>query len=312
MEFGAFDLDNVGKNGCRALAICGRRASGKTTLLKQVCAAAAASVVLGFADHGTARDYEMPKSMFYNTCDWDALECLLDIQDRRVRQGKQTDALVFFDDICYDRNFFKNKQLRRLMMNGQQLRTTVVFAFTGQDKGGAPSAIRAIIDAWFIAGENNMQARRHIYERAAPQIPDFKTFSSILGQLTHNHGFLVSLRNVRTNDFTKTIHWLRADREYVEDMPVMLCTDAFWKLHEKMAAEQQEPRVPRAIFEPPPLFSGPQQGTQQETQQMDVFPEPLFRIPLHARYPFYPPPPLPVPPSAPGPVAAAFEHEDVR
>lgn len=305
MEFKKFDPDVLRDKAWNASVIVGRRARGSTTLLKQLCAESKADVVLGFSAIGSAGDYGLPEAMLYNTLNWEAVECLMDIQSQCIKKGlRETSALVFFEEMEYTRDFYKNETFRRLMMNGRCLRISVIV--TTQYLLDIPPPVRGNVDNWFLAGDNIVSNRQRLWKKAAGQFRTFKAFEAVFDGLTQDYGFLVSLQNVNSEKLVDTVRWFRADRAFVDRMPVRLCSPAFWKLTDELA-NKPAANGPRMDIAPPPgqlyedLFPPPLSFPQPN-------PEAIFRIPPHASYPFYPPPPIgsnqatPAPPPPPAPI----------
>ena len=70
--------------------------------------------------------------------------------------------------------------------------------------------IRNSIDGTFILRESSLRNRKVLWENYASIIPDFKTFCSIMDQVTGDYTALYVHNQATTNDWKDCVFWYKA------------------------------------------------------------------------------------------------------
>jgi hypothetical protein len=117
-------------------------------------------------------------------------------------------AFVVMDDCMYDNKWINDKYIRSLFMNGRHYGLLYILAL--QYVMGIPPVLRGQVDYVFILRENQVAARRRIYEQFAGIFPTFELFCQIMDQCTENYECLVIHNGAKTNRIEDCVFWYKA------------------------------------------------------------------------------------------------------
>jgi hypothetical protein len=117
-------------------------------------------------------------------------------------------SFIVMDDCMYDNKWISDKWIRSLFMNGRHYGLLYILAL--QYVMGIPPVLRGQVDYVFILRENQVAARRRIYEQFAGIFPTFELFCQIMDQCTENYECLVIHNGSKTNKIEDCVFWYKA------------------------------------------------------------------------------------------------------
>jgi len=117
-------------------------------------------------------------------------------------------SFIVMDDCMYDNKWITDKYIRSLFMNGRHYGLLYILAL--QYVMGIPPVLRGQVDYVFILRENQVSARRRIYEQFAGIFPTFELFCKIMDQCTENYECLVIHNGAKTNKIEDCVFWYKA------------------------------------------------------------------------------------------------------
>lgn len=131
-------------------------------------------------------------------------------KEQEVRGSSALDrrAFIVMDDCMYDNKWINDKYVRSLFMNGRHFGLLYVLAL--QYVMGIPPVLRGQVDYVFILRENQVSARKKIYEQFAGIFPSFELFCQIMDQCTEDYECLVIHNGARTNKIEDCVFWYKA------------------------------------------------------------------------------------------------------
>ena len=131
-------------------------------------------------------------------------------KETETRGGSAIDrrAFIVMDDCMYDTKWINDKFVRSLFMNGRHYGLLYVLAL--QYVMGIPPVLRGQVDYVFILRENQVSARRRIYEQFAGIFPTFELFCQIMDQCTEDYECLVIHNGAKTNKIEDCVFWYKA------------------------------------------------------------------------------------------------------
>lgn len=129
-------------------------------------------------------------------------------QETRGSSGIDRRAFIVMDDCMYDNKWISDKYIRSLFMNGRHYGLLYILAL--QYVMGIPPVLRGQVDYVFILRENQVSARKRIYEQFAGIFPTFELFCQIMDQCTENYECLVIHNGAKTNKIEDCVFWYKA------------------------------------------------------------------------------------------------------
>lgn len=129
-------------------------------------------------------------------------------QDARGSSHLDRRAFIVMDDCLYDNKWISDKYIRSLFMNGRHYGLLYILAI--QYVMGIPPVLRGQVDYVFILRENQVSARKRIYEQFAGIFPTFELFCQIMDQCTENYECLVIHNGSKTNRLEDCVFWYKA------------------------------------------------------------------------------------------------------
>jgi len=132
-------------------------------------------------------------------------------KDKEVRGASTLDrrAFVVMDDCMYDTKWIHDRNIRDLFMNGRHYGLLYIIAL--QYVLGIPPVLRGQVDYVFILRENQVSARKKIYEQFAGIFPSFELFCQIMDQCTEDYECLVIHNGSKTNKIEDCVFWYKAE-----------------------------------------------------------------------------------------------------
>ena len=129
-------------------------------------------------------------------------------KEARGASGLDRRAFIVMDDCMYDNKWVSDKWIRSLFMNGRHYGLLYVLAL--QYVMGIPPVLRGQVDYVFILRENQVVARKKIYDQFAGIFPTFELFCQIMDQCTENYECLVIHNGAKTNRIEDCVFWYKA------------------------------------------------------------------------------------------------------
>lgn len=208
------------KDGSTVL-ILGKRATGKTTLVKDILYykrdIPKGIVVSPIADFDRY-DRHVPKAFIHKECSEELLDGLLN-ERKRTNHVKRYDypdmdarAFAVFDNCMFYPGAYKSQQVRKIFFNGRNYRLTAIFTESFGLK--IPPAIRGNIDYVFIFKENFVSNKKRLYEHYCGMFPNFEVFDRFFTEFFKNdyECLVVDNTNWRGNKIEDNLYWYKAKR----------------------------------------------------------------------------------------------------
>lgn len=201
----------------------GRRGTGKSWLIKDLMwhkqRFPIGTVISGTESANAFYSSILPSLFIHEEFNTTVIGNVLKRQDAITKQiRKETElrgssaldrrAFVVMDDCMYDNKWITDKHIRSLFMNGRHYGLLYILAL--QYVMGIPPVLRGQVDYVFILRENQVSARRRIYEQFAGIFPTFELFCQIMDQCTENYECLVIHNGSKTNKIEDCVFWYKA------------------------------------------------------------------------------------------------------
>ena len=242
-----FDMNKIGKGSI--VVMIGKRNTGKSYLVKDLLYYKR-DIPIGTvisATESVNRFYGdiIPSVLIHDEYTPKIIEQCVLRQEKVTRKMKDEEAkyghsqiypysFMILDDCLYDSSWTKDKNVRRLFMNGRHLKTLVLI--TSQYSLGIPPQLRGNIDYVFILRENYISNRKRLYEHYAGMFPTFDMFCQIMDNCTSNYECLVIDCVTKSNKVEDMVYWYKADSH--ENFT--LCAPEIWKYNAETYIDEDE------------------------------------------------------------------------
>jgi GTPase SAR1 family protein len=238
------------------IVILGKRNTGKSTLIKDILYHRQ-SIPTGVAISGTEEANSfysniIPSIQIKHEYSNEVITQVFERQEKvvkKLKSGETTDkngkvidprAFIILDDCIDDNGWTKEKQVRRIFMNGRHY--FLLFMVAMQYPLGIPPALRCNVDHVFILRDNSQQNRKRIYENYASAFPNFDFFCQAMDRLTEDFGCMVIDNTSTSNSLYDIVFWYKAEMRNNFKMcaPKLWEIDAMVKTHKKNDKDEQE------------------------------------------------------------------------
>jgi hypothetical protein len=221
LRLSKFNMNMIPDDG--VVLFIGRRGTGKSWLIKDLMwykqRFPIGTVISGTEGANAFYSAMVPSLFIHDEVNTNTIANVLKRQEAVTKQiRKETDtrgssaidrrAFIIMDDCLYDNRWTTDKFIRSLFMNGRHYGLLYILAI--QYVMGIPPVLRGQVDYVFILRENQVAARRRIYEQFAGIFPTFELFCQIMDQCTENYECLVIHNGARTNKLEDCVYWYRA------------------------------------------------------------------------------------------------------
>ncbi len=221
LRLSKFDMSKI-PDDCVTLFI-GRRGTGKSWLIKDLLwykqRFPIGTVLSGTESANGFYSTIVPSLFIHEEFNSTIISNVLKRQDAITKQirkekeirgacGLDRRAFVVMDDCLYDNKWISDKYIRSLFMNGRHYGLLYILAI--QYVMGIPPVLRGQVDYVFILRENQVSARKRIYEQFAGIFPSFELFCQIMDQCTENYECLVIHNGSKTNRLEDCVFWYKA------------------------------------------------------------------------------------------------------
>lgn len=212
------------------IVLIGKRNSGKTTLLKDLCFHLKDNIDLAIAVSPTDEANEgfktlLPGAFIFREPDEKHLDRIMDYQRQQLKKKDVKNLLLILDDCAFDRSFFNTKSFRQLAFNGRHLKITVIL--TLQYAISIPPGIRVQVDLVLQLNERLLGNRKTLFETFF-SIVSFEEFCRILDRSTTGFDCLVLYNRSRSNNLADSFFWYAASPE--DSKNARLMKTSFWKM----------------------------------------------------------------------------------
>ena len=217
-----FDMRSIKDDS--VIALIGKRETGKSFLAKDILYYKKnfpIGIVISATENANKfyGDF-VPKQYIYEEYDKKIIKNIIKSQTTSVQNKKQMEQdhngnchydsrfFLIMDDCLYDTKWSKDKEIRRVFMNGRHY--DILFIIIMQYPLGIPPNLRCNIDYTFILRENITSNRKRIYEHYAGMFPDFPIFCQVMDACTENYECLVIHNNAKSNKLEDQVFWYKA------------------------------------------------------------------------------------------------------
>jgi hypothetical protein len=207
--------------------IIGRRATGKTHLIMDILNHQQTPKENMTIIHSTKEEGEHYSNCFSGAVLHDNFEYSL-IQDaiKRIKQTikKEKDGCgsiepsqytIVLDNCMYEHDFYKNKEIQTLFMNGRVFRINTIISLNYPL--GIPPNLRVNLDYTFIFYDPDFSYRKRIWEKYVYEFLSLDKFNDIMAQLIHPYECLVvkssESRSKKLDDILSVILYTKTDDE---------------------------------------------------------------------------------------------------
>lgn len=238
----------------RICVALGMRGSGKSTVMRAICAALASffHIVLGVSPTYGSRDCMkqfMPACCVHSKTEVikPIISNLIEYQQKLVDKGFTKDHVnpkkrlrkifIMLDDCMFDTSLVKGDLMRELAMNGRWFNIFVLNAV--QYSVDLPPAFRTNSDYIIAMREPDADNRKKLYKYFFGIFGDQKKFEKVFAEMTKDFGCMILDKTIPTTNPEDCVFHYRA-AEHQE--PYQMGSDTMWSLYDKyyLPASQQQ------------------------------------------------------------------------
>ena len=225
-----FDPRTIDDN--RVLVFCGKRNTGKSTLIADIMyykKHIPVGVVMSGTEEGNCFYQKFVPDLFvYNEFKIDVVEKMIKRQKTVIKSNeKNKSAFLLLDDCMYDKKLLRDKTMRLIFYNGRHWGICLMLAM--QYCMDLSPDLRCNIDYVFILRENIVQNREKIWKNFFGIFPTFDMFNQVMTACTENYECLVLDNTSKSNKFEDVVFWYKASirNDFKVGHP------KFWQMHQK-------------------------------------------------------------------------------
>jgi hypothetical protein len=226
--------------------LVGKRGTGKSVLLKDVCYHMKDQLHCGIACCPTEDSVEgadglssfIPSPLIHDCYKPQVVEKLLNYQKKSVKKvGKEKTKrqFIILDDCMYQKKDLKGTELRAVFLNGRHRRLFFINAI--QYLCDLTPDLRTNVDVVFCLKENILNNKERLWKNFFGMFQDFQTFSQTMDALTSDYSAIVLNNRTRSTKLEDQVFWYKANNKLPS---FQLCHPVFWKLSKSCAVEEKE------------------------------------------------------------------------
>ncbi|KAG5183064.1 hypothetical protein JKP88DRAFT_273035 [Tribonema minus] len=255
-----FDMSEVSRSPA-CVAICGKRGSGKSVLIKDILyhlhvARVPRCVCFSATEDANQFFSGFVPDVFVHALNHDTLSNMWQAQKELAMQkavgqlppGTDTRLAIILDDCAFDKTVMKSAVLKEIFMNGRH--HGVFFIVTLQYLIDLNVSMRSNVDVFFFLKELNLKNQERIYHESCGFLPCFGAFQDLFMASTSNYEAFVVNGRCKSSDAQQIIHYYKAD----PTLNFRFGPASIWRFHStvyesatdryvRMQREQQEPRA---------------------------------------------------------------------
>jgi len=229
-----FDMSNIAPDA--VIVLIGKRGTGKSTLLKDICYNMKDKLHCGIACCPTEDSVEgkdglssfIPPPLIHDSYKPEVVSKLLNYQKRYIKKHGKERAhrqFVIMDDCMYDKKALKGVEMRQVFMNGRHRK--IFFITAVQYLCDMTPDLRTNVDYVFCLKENILSNKERLFKHFFGCFSDFATFTQTMDALTNNFSAMVLNNRSRSTLLEDQVFWYAAK----PDLPsFQMCHPTFWKL----------------------------------------------------------------------------------
>lgn len=177
-NFKKFEIDALNRNH-HNIIIVGKRATGKTTLIKHILEKSNSSYRYLFqiyCERWGDLSYEYDKhDDLEKHIVIDSISEYFHLIEKVIKEKSNKTRSLIFDDVIYENNIFSNNTFLELFTNNRQLNINTIVALSYLQRININN-----IDYIFILRENNQSNRKRIFDSFGRVFNSFEEFNNIL------------------------------------------------------------------------------------------------------------------------------------
>jgi hypothetical protein len=225
--------------------LVGKRGTGKSTLLKDICYHMKDQLHCGIACCPTEDSVEgadglssfIPGPLIHEAYKPQVVEKLLTYQKKYIKKhGKEGTKrqFIILDDCMYDKKVLKGTELRAVFLNGRHRRLFFINAI--QYLCDLTPDLRTNVDMVFVLKENILSNKERLFRHFFGMFTDFPTFCQTMDALTSNFGAMVLNNRTRSTKLEDQVFWYTANPKIPS---FQMCHPVFWRLSKACAVEEK-------------------------------------------------------------------------
>ena len=242
-------LDPMQVKAGSTILVVGRRGTGKSTMLTDLCHCFASrrkpdgepliDLALGFSsteESNQTLSQFLPPSLIYSDFSEERIAQIIAHQRRACKRGTQKNIMLLLDDCGFDKASFRSTTLRNLFLNGRHLKITCIVCL--QYALDCPPDIRGNVDVVIAARDPIHSSRSKLWQNFFGCFETYESFSLTLDMCTNNFETLVMWSNQDRpmNHIEEQIRWYKAQvRE-----PFRLGADVYFRLDSRFYCDREE------------------------------------------------------------------------
>ncbi len=181
--------------------IIGKRASGKTTLAKNIASKLNVGSTIIFTHNKSNNDHGFKNIDLVS--EYDSMK-LKEIYEKQ-KSPESKPVLIVFDDSIYSNTINNDNNFKQIILNGRhnKIHTIVITQYA---LGFSPE-IRTNFDLIFVFKDNNISNIKRLYEYYFGVLPKFKIFDTLMKTLLYYECLVVNnISTVNTITYYKSIY----------------------------------------------------------------------------------------------------------
>jgi len=201
-----FQIEDISK-GTNTI-ICGRRLSGKSSILCSIIQSKKDADVTIFSSKYVASSYMkyFPPHQIYDHYNPKILKKLL---DKQLKAGPDRELIVAFDDVAVNQNLWKDQHIRDIIRYGSSLGITAIFCI--QHAGQLDDMFKRNIDYVFCFRDNIIADQKLIFTEFGRMFPTFEEFKERLDDcIAEPYRCLVFDLKTPKRDPKQSVFWYKA------------------------------------------------------------------------------------------------------
>lgn len=207
-KFNTEQLVKRAKSGFTTALIIGKRATGKTTFIKDLLDKINPSELTIFTSKDLS-EYDKYKANKYTQLDYNILESIIKEQvmkrDYKVINSPHT---IVIDDNNID---YKNRIIRELVYNGCHYHINIIISTNHSTLGPEE---RCNMDYVYLLYDNSMSGKKYLWEKYTGMFPSYEQFDETFKLNIQDHEAMVIDNRILTYDISKTV--FRYELPYVD------------------------------------------------------------------------------------------------